>query len=163
MIRKLVPYPVLMVCLLGTWLLLNQSISAGHIVLGAALALGGVWTFRTLEPPPLRLKGFGTILSLILVVAGDIVRSNIAVAIIVLKLRKTDVTSGFVDIPIELVSPYALVTLAIIITSTPGTLWVKFDAGAGILTIHVLDLIDEEEWITTIKDRYERRLREIFE
>jgi multicomponent K+:H+ antiporter subunit E len=31
------------------------------------------------------------------------------------------------------------------------------------LTIHVLDLIDEREWIRTIKNRYERRLLEIFE
>ena len=31
------------------------------------------------------------------------------------------------------------------------------------LTIHVLDLIDEKSWIHTIKDRYERRLLEIFE
>ena len=29
--------------------------------------------------------------------------------------------------------------------------------------IHVLDLVDESEWIRTIKDRYERRLLEIFE
>ena len=32
-----------------------------------------------------------------------------------------------------------------------------------VLTIHVLDLIDESEWIRTIKNRYERRLLEIFE
>jgi len=31
------------------------------------------------------------------------------------------------------------------------------------LTIHVLDLIDENAWIRTIKHRYERLLLEIFE
>jgi multicomponent K+:H+ antiporter subunit E len=29
--------------------------------------------------------------------------------------------------------------------------------------IHVLDLIDESEWVDTIKGRYERLLLEIFE
>ena len=29
--------------------------------------------------------------------------------------------------------------------------------------IHVLDLIDESEWVRTIKSRYERHLLEIFE
>jgi multicomponent K+:H+ antiporter subunit E len=29
--------------------------------------------------------------------------------------------------------------------------------------IHVLDLVDENEWIRTIKGRYERLLLEIFE
>ena len=29
--------------------------------------------------------------------------------------------------------------------------------------LHVLDLVDEETWVRLIKDRYERRLMEIFE
>jgi len=163
MIRKLVPYPALMLCLLATWLLLNQSVSNGQILLGTILSLGGVWAFRKLESPQVRLRNLGTILSLFFVVVGDIVRSNIAVALIVLRSQSATKTWGFVDIPLELRSPYGLVALAIIITSTPGTLWVSFDSETGILTIHVLDLIDEQEWIATIKERYERRLLEIFE
>jgi multicomponent K+:H+ antiporter subunit E len=31
------------------------------------------------------------------------------------------------------------------------------------LTIHILDLVDEGEWIRTIKGRYEEPLREMFE
>ena len=37
------------------------------------------------------------------------------------------------------------------------------DAAKGILLLHVLDLVDETAWIRLIKDRYERRLMEIFE
>jgi multicomponent K+:H+ antiporter subunit E len=85
------------------------------------------------------------------------------VARIVLGPRRSDVTSGFMNIPLEMRAPYGLAALAIIITSTPGTLWVDFDSARGVLTIHVLDLIDEEAWIATIKQRYERRLMEIFE
>ena len=66
------------------------------------------------------------------------------------------------DIPLDLRDPYGLAALACIITSTPGTLWVDFDAASGTLTIHVLDLVDESEWIRTIKGRYERLLLEIF-
>jgi multicomponent K+:H+ antiporter subunit E len=68
-----------------------------------------------------------------------------------------------VEIPLDMRAPYGLASLACIITSTPGTLWVNFDAQRGVLTIHVLDLVDDEEWIRTIKDRYERHLLEIFE
>ena len=53
--------------------------------------------------------------------------------------------------------------LAIILTSTPGTLWVEYEASTGRLLLHVLDLVDEEVWIRLIKDRYECRLMEIFE
>ena len=31
------------------------------------------------------------------------------------------------------------------------------------MLLHVLDLIDEEEWVRIIKDKWERRLMEIFE
>ena len=48
-------------------------------------------------------------------------------------------------------------------TATPGTLWVTFNSANGVLTLHVLDLIDEDAWIATIKQRYERHLLEIFE
>jgi multicomponent K+:H+ antiporter subunit E len=95
-------------------------------------------------------------------VLADIVRSNIAVARIVLGIGGRERRSGFVDIYLELRDPYALAALACIITSTPGTLWVNFDAKNGALTIHVLDLIDESEWTRTIKGRYERLLLEIF-
>ena len=92
----------------------------------------------------------------------DIVRSNIAVARRVLGLERRRWTSGFVEIPIELRDPYGLATLACIITSTPGTLWMDFDEASGTLTIHVLDLVDKSEWVRTIKGRYERLLLEIF-
>ena len=67
------------------------------------------------------------------------------------------------NIPLDLRDPYGLAALACIITSTPGTFWVELRSGDGMLMIHVLDLIDESEWIQTIKGRYERLLLEIFE
>ena len=36
------------------------------------------------------------------------------------------------NIPLDLRDPYGLAALACIITSTPGTLWVNFDAATGI-------------------------------
>jgi multicomponent K+:H+ antiporter subunit E len=92
----------------------------------------------------------------------DILRSNIAVARIIVGLEPRRWTSGFVKIPLELRDPYGLTALACIITSTPGTVWVDFDPANGTLTIHVLDLVDETEWVRMIKGRYERLLLEIF-
>jgi len=96
------------------------------------------------------------------VVLADIIRSNFAVARILLSPGDQKHTAGFVNIPLELRDPYGLAILACIITSTPGTLWVSFESATGTLTIHALDLIDEEIWIRTIKHRYERPLMEIF-
>lgn len=160
---RFLPFPLMALALFAMWLLLVQSLGPGQLILGALLAVGGAWTLTALEPPSIRVRRPGAILELSLLVLADIVRSNIAVARIILGPRSQNETSGVMQIPLELRAPYGLAALAIIITSTPGTLWVNFDPASGILTIHVLDLIDEEAWVETIKQRYERRLMEIFE
>ncbi len=93
----------------------------------------------------------------------DVLRSNWAVAQIILAGRRKKRVSGFIHVPLELRDRYGLAVLAIILTSTPGTLWVEYEAATGRLLLHVLDLVDEEVWIRLIKDRYECRLMEIFE
>ncbi|MFX4412555.1 Na+/H+ antiporter subunit E [Acinetobacter baumannii] len=52
--------------------------------------------------------------------------------------------------------------LACIITSTPGTVWVEYDSARNTMLLHVLDLIDGQEWVTIVKERYEKPLMEIF-
>ena len=158
---RLVPFPFVSGGLLALWLLLNQTLSPGHILLGGAIALIGGWGLAALEPPKARPRRLRAISRLAALVLADIVRSNIAVSRIILGFNRRW-TSGFVEIPLELRDPYGLVVLSCIITSTPGTLWVDFNPRTGTLTIHVLDLIDKAEWIRTIKVRYERLLREIF-
>jgi multicomponent K+:H+ antiporter subunit E len=157
------PFPVLSVFLLGMWLLLNQTLSAGHIVLGSILAVAGPLAMSALELPSGRLRRPGAMLRLAGVVFVDIVRSNIVVARIILSRGYRTRTPGFLLIPLDLRNPHGLAVLACIITSTPGTIWVDFDSAKGRLMIHVLDLVDEATWIHTIKDRYERLLLEIFE
>jgi multicomponent K+:H+ antiporter subunit E len=161
-VSLLLPYPIASASFLAFWLLLNQSLSLGHLLLGAAAGLIGGWSLPALKQPKARPRRLATMVRLAGLVFADIVRSNIAVARIILGLEHRGYTSGFVEIPLELRDPYGLAILACIITSTPGTLWVEFDATTGMLTIHVLDLIDKTTWIRTIKGRYERALLEIF-
>jgi multicomponent K+:H+ antiporter subunit E len=159
--KRLVPFSIVSAGLLLLWLLLNQSLSLGHILLGSALATIGGWALAALQPPGSRAGRLPVIFRLAAVVFADVVRSNVAVAKIILGLEPRRWSSGFVDIPLELRHPYGLATLACIITSTPGTVWVDFNEASGMLTIHVLDLVDEADWIRTIKGRYERLLLEI--
>ena len=161
--KRLLPYPFIAAGLLGLWLLLNQTLSVGHILLGSAVAIIASLALGVLEPPKARLRRPFSAIRLAGFVAADIVRSNIAVAGIILGFTRREATSGFVNIPLELRDPYGLAVLACIITSTPGTLWVTRNPATGILMIHVLDLVDEEDWIRTIKGHYERYLLEIFE
>jgi multicomponent K+:H+ antiporter subunit E len=159
----LLPYPLLSLSILVMWLLLNQSASPGHLVFGSVLALVGAWGMTALGQESPRIRRPLTIIRLALVVFIDIVRSNIAVARIVLRPAGRRGSPGFMAVKLDMRNPYGLAVLAIIITSTPGTIWTNFSAQSGVLLIHVLDLQDEAEWVDTIKNRYERRLMEIFE
>lgn len=156
--------PVLIGVLTVMWLLLNQSVSPGHIVLGFVLAVLLAWASATLRPLQPRLHRIWPAVGLVFVVLKDIIRSNIGVARIVLGLvRDRQIRSGFLRIPMDLRDPHGLAVLAAIITATPGTVWVDLSPDGRTLTLHVLDLQDEEAWIRLIKTRYERPLMRIFE
>jgi multicomponent K+:H+ antiporter subunit E len=162
--RRWLPYPLLALSLLAMWLLLNQTLAPGHWLLGGALALGGGYVLAKLQAPArARRPRVLVVAELLWLVLADIVRSNIAVARIVLAPGRTQRTAGFLSMPLEVRHPGALASLACIITATPGTSWARYAAASNVLTIHVLDLVDEEAWIRQFKVRYETRLKEIFE
>jgi len=162
MIRRWLPHPLLSALLVLIWLIFNQSVALGTVLLGVVFAIVLGRLFDLLDPPKARLRHYPLLLRLFVRVVRDIVRSNIAVARIVL-FNKRPVHSGFVAIPLELTDRYGLAVLSCIITSTPGTIWVSYDSSANVLLIHVLDLVDEAGWIDSIKRRYERPLLEIFQ
>ena len=158
--KRWIPHPLLALVLTAMWLLLNQSLAPGHILLGAAIALVACRGLAALRPEPVRMVSLRPIARLAGIVLADIVRSNLAVARIVLFPRQR--VSGFVRLPLELTNIHGLALLACILTATPGTAWVQLDRTTGILLVHVLDLVDETAWIELIKRRYEALLLEIF-
>ncbi len=154
---------LLPVALLTIWLLLNDTLSFGQIVLGIVIALLVTRAVKTLRPLPAWPRRLRAAIGLIAHVLADIFRSNIAVGSIILGASKQQPHIGFLKIPLDMRDPHGLAMLSIIVSSTPGTVWGDYTPEDGVLTLHVLDLQDEETWIRTIKQRYERPLMEIFE
>lgn len=161
--KRWLPHPVMSAAVLVMWLLLEETLTPSAVLVGAILALLIPRTLAWLDVAPLRLHSFKAVFALIGMVAVDVIRSNIAVARVILFQRHRDHFSGFIHVPMHLRNPQGLALLAIILTCTPGTLWVQYDSGRGRLLLHVLDLVDEDVWIRLIKGRYERLLMEIFE
>lgn len=161
--RRVLPYPILSLGLFVASILLSASLAPPSLALAVLLALLAPIIMLALGVDRVRVKSPMAIVRLAIDVVGDIVRSNWAVSHIILGRRRHERTSGFIYIPLDLRDRYGLAILAIIITSTPGTLWVEYESATGRLLLHVLDLVDEETWVRLIKDRYERRLMEIFE
>jgi len=157
----LLPYPLLWLSLTGMWLVLN-GFTLGHTLLGATISLFACWGMASLRPAKPRLKGWYRLPQFLLIVLIDIVRSNVAVASIILTGRRPGHEARFLTMHLELRDPTALSVLAVVLTATPGSAWVEYDSREGTLLVHVLDLIDEAAWIDLIKNRYEKLLLEIF-
>lgn len=156
--------PVLILNLTIMWLVMNQTIAPGQILLGALLATGVAWATSTLRPLQPTLSNVYLGFVVLATVFVDIVRSNVAVARIVLGLvGEHRVKSGFLKVPLDMRDPHGLAVLSTIITATPGTVWVDLSPDGSILTLHMLDMRDEEQWIRRLKEVYEKPLMEIFE
>jgi multicomponent K+:H+ antiporter subunit E len=159
---RVFPYPLLIASLIVMWLLLS-SFSLGQFVVGTAVALVAAQGMAALHPAKPRIRRWSLLPKLVAIVLYDIVRSNIAVAWLILREGNNRRVSGFMTIPLELRSPMGLAVLGLILTATPGTAWLDYNSARGTLLLHVLDLVDENTWRTLIKTRYEHLLLEIFE
>ena len=156
--------PTLVVSLAAVWLVLNQTLELAQLLLGITLGVLLAWASSRLRPVRPTLRRFDLAAGLVVIVVIEIVKSNIAVGRIVLGLvRDRQIHSGFLDIPLDLRDPHGLAALATIITATPGTIWAGQSDDGTRLTLHVLDLDDEQRWIAYIKERFEAPLRRIFE
>lgn len=155
------PFPLLSLSLFAMWVLLT-GFSPGHVFIALVVGLLLPRTLLSLQVEKPSIRKIPVILKLFGMVFVDIVKSNIAVGKIILTQPKNRVP-GFIYVPVNFSNRYAVACLSIIITATPGTLWVFYDPRYQIIVIHVLDLVDEHAWISLIKNRYEKLLMEIFE
>ena len=160
--KRWLPAPLLSATLFAVWLLLNSSVDAAHLVLGALVAIVVPWFTERLRPERPRIRRPLVILRLGLVVLWDIVMSNIEVARRILGPEEA-IRPAFVWLPLDLTDPHAIVSLAGIITMTPGTLSAELSADRRHLLVHAFNVDDEAALIAQMKARYEAPLKEIFE
>lgn len=159
--RWLLPHPLVSASIFVLWLLLNRTYAPGPALVGVVVALLAGWALAQLDPGRPRIRRPDVALKLFLRVLVDIAKSNLAVTRNILE-RKSDRRAGFIRIHLALREPQGLAILACIVTATPGSAWVEYDAEEGLLLIHVLDVGEEADWVRLIKDRYEQPLMEIF-
>jgi multicomponent K+:H+ antiporter subunit E len=157
---RFLPAPLTSLVLFVSWLLLS-GVSAGHVVLGAILAVAIPLFTERFRPERPRPGRWLTALRLALTVLRDIVVSNIQVAILILGPERR-IEPRFVWLPLDIRDPHGIGTLAGIITMTPGTLSSDLTDDRGHLLIHAFNAGDEAALIATIKVRYEAPLRRIF-
>lgn len=160
--KRFLPQPLFSLFLWLVWLLLNNTVAPGQLLLGALLALAlPLFTVRFWPDRP-RLRKPLMLLRYIAMLFWDIILANLTVARLILgptaRLRP-----AFIRLPLELRNEFAIVMLANTISLTPGTVCADLSPDRRTLLIHGLDVEDPEQAIARIKQRYEKPLQEIFE
>ena len=118
--KRLLPSLPLSLTVFCFWLLMNDDISIGQIVLALLLA----WTIplfaARLDREFARIGRLSSIPRMLGVLALDIVTANITVALQVLGPERK-IHPGFIWVPLDIANIHGIAALTSIITLTPGT------------------------------------------
>lgn len=163
MLKKFLPHPHLTMLLTVVWLLLANAYTINSLVFGLLMGLVIPWITAPYWPDRPVIRNVPGIIEYIAIVIWDIIKSNIAVAKIVLFVPNDKLRPAWVTVPLDLHEPEAITVLAGTITMTPGTLTAELAADGHSLLVHCLHAPDPDGVRDEIKERYERRLKEIFE
>lgn len=155
------PHPLLSLLLAGLWLLLNNTLSAGHLLLGLFLGWGIPLLCRPLLIEVPRIRRPAVLLRFILRVLSDILIANLNVARLVIGPR-AQLRPAFVEVPMAIGDEFVLAVLTSVISLTPGTVSAALSADRRTLLVHALDVEDTAALVAEIKQRYEAPLMEIF-
>lgn len=158
---KLLPHPVLTLMLWVIWLLLNNTVGAGHVVLGLILAILIPFLTSGFWPEKVRIKTPLTLFKFLAVVLWDIIIANMVVAKLILG-RNDDLKPAFFDIKLDIQTPIGISFLANTISLTPGTVSCDLSADRSRLLVHALHVEDVQATIKHIKQRYETPLKKVF-
>jgi multicomponent K+:H+ antiporter subunit E len=161
MFRRIFPHPLLTLILWAIWLLLNNSIDPGHIVLGGALAVFIPWLTSSYWPEQINIRRPWKLVHYILYVLWDILIANVIVAKLILGPQKK-LNPGFLHYELQLTSPVGISLLANTISLTPGTVSCDLTEDRRYLLIHALHIDDVAEIKAEIYRKFEKPLLEIF-
>jgi multicomponent K+:H+ antiporter subunit E len=160
---RLFPHPLLSLVLAVVWLLLVSSLSPNSILFAVLLGVFVPMFTQPYWPGMTRPTRLSAVPGYVLIVLYDIVIANIQVALIVLFKPSSKLQPAWVSVPLEIRTPEAITILAGTITLTPGTVSCDLAEDGHAILVHCLHAPDPDSVRADIKNRYERRLKEIFE
>lgn len=154
------PHPFLSAILAASWLLLMHSIAFGQVLIALLLALAIPKAVQFFIAPAQAVNWLAGI-QLFFVVLWDILVSNVVVARLVLG-PLDNLHPKWIRVPLACDHPNVNTLLALIITTTPGTVSAGLDDERGSILVHSLNAKDEASVIEEIKTRYEQPLMHIY-
>lgn len=143
------------------WAALLGEFTIINLLAGFALGYAMLWMMQFI----LSSSGYFTktrqIIELLVLFLWELIKANLRVSYSV--FVPSSMRPGIIGIPLDLKSDLGILTLANMITLTPGTLSLDVSDDKKVLYVHGIVVEDPESFISEIKDGFERKVKEVFE
>jgi multicomponent Na+:H+ antiporter subunit E len=144
------------------WVFLTGEYKFNNFLFGFVLSFIILWILSGAEERSSKkyFKIVPRIISFVLFFIWELTKANIQVAYEVIT-PKFNMKPGIIAIPLEAKTDLEITLLANLITLTPGTLALDVSTDRSVLYVHGMYVMGKEEFITDIKQGFEKRLLEI--
>lgn len=142
------------------WMLLNTSFTVSTFIIGYLIGVIAIMLMRRYFKERVYLVRIWALIKLTLIFFRELLLSNITVLQIVLR-PKLNIKPSVFAYPTELENDWEITLLSNLITLTPGTLVVHVSDDQRTLYIHAIDVDDVDEEINSIKDTFEKAIKEV--
>ncbi|NIQ96246.1 MAG: Na+/H+ antiporter subunit E [Desulfuromonadales bacterium] len=147
------------------WMALTGDFSAGNFLVGVLISSLARWvTYPTGEGSPLLgyLRKIWQWVRFVGFFICELTLASLRITWDIMTPRHR-MRPAILGVPLDITSDEEITTLANLITLTPGTLSLDVSSDRKVLYIHAMYVEDTEQFKRDIKERLERRVKELFE
>lgn len=142
------------------WMLMSTSLTASTFIIGYLIGLILIIMMRRFFKDRLYIGRLWATVKLTLLFFKELILSNISVLRVVLR-PKIDIQPMIFALPTDLEKDWEITLLSSLITLTPGTIVLNVSDDQRTLYIHAIDVDDVDEAIDSIKNTFEKAIKEV--
>lgn len=142
------------------WMFINSSFTASTFIIGFLIGLLMIIMTRRFFTYRLYIWRLWAAIKLAVLFLKELTLSNIAVLRLVLR-PKMDIQPMIFALPTELDQDWEITLLSSLITLTPGTIVLNVSDDQNTLYIHAIDVDDVDNAINSIKNSFEKAIKEV--
>ncbi|MFJ7935740.1 Na+/H+ antiporter subunit E [Sporosarcina sp. NPDC096371] len=142
------------------WMFMSTSMTASTFIIGYLIGLLLIFMMRRFFKERLYIWRLWATVKLTLLFFKELTLSNISVLRVVLR-PKMDIQPMIFALPTDLEHDWEITLLSSLITLTPGTIVLNVSDDQRTLYIHAIDVDDVDEAIDSIKNTFEKAIKEV--
>ncbi len=142
------------------WMALHTTWSGLDFIIGYLIGLLMIFALRRFFPQPFYGRKLWAVVKLIVLFFSELFKSSFMVLRYIVS-PKLDINPGILTYETELDSDWEMTLLSTLVTLTPGTVLIEISREQHIAYIHAIDIKNEEDLSNSIRNTFERAIKEV--